>query len=92
METIIPICNNCGTKMVLRTKGEDRFWGCPNWKTCGGKTIPYKGERKKDKPQDVRPQQPTDLQMIFDQLQTLDKGMREVWTVLMKIQEKLNDN
>jgi ssDNA-binding Zn-finger/Zn-ribbon topoisomerase 1 len=41
---MIPSCNKCNTQMRLREKGNDKFWGCPNWASCGGKTMTYRGE------------------------------------------------
>ncbi len=41
-----PLCSACQTPMVLRVKGNDKFWGCPNYKECGGKTVPYYISRK----------------------------------------------
>lgn len=36
-----PICSECQSPMALREKNGEKFWGCPNWKSCGGKTRPY---------------------------------------------------
>jgi len=44
-----PICPACQTPMLLRAKGEDKFWGCPNYRECGGKTIPYLGYKNQKK-------------------------------------------
>jgi len=37
-----PTCASCGTKMVEKksTKNEGSFWGCANYPSCRGKTIP----------------------------------------------------
>ena len=42
-----PNCSSCQTPMVLKEKEGQKFWGCPNWKECGGKTIPFGGYKKK---------------------------------------------
>lgn len=34
-----PECPICYVPMVLRTKGDSKFYGCPFWKECGAKTI-----------------------------------------------------
>lgn len=39
----IPKCEKCETEMILKQKGPDKFWGCPNWKQCKGRTRPYDG-------------------------------------------------
>lgn len=90
LQEIIPTCPACSTPMVLKTKGNDRFWGCPNYKSCGGKTIQYKGEPPKDKPAVIRSEQPTDIQIIMDLLTTIDKGQREIWKLLTKIYDNQN--
>ena len=36
-----PPCMACQSPMVLREKDGSKFWGCPNWKECGGRTMPY---------------------------------------------------
>lgn len=38
-----PQCNTpeCSATMVLKTKDDDQFWGCPNWKELGCKTVPF---------------------------------------------------
>ena len=51
MDNQIQICNNCGTPMKLKEKEGSKFWGCPNYKEKGCKTLPYgnqiKGWREK---------------------------------------------
>ena len=42
-----PDCPNCQTPMELKTKGNDKFWGCPNYQECGSKTIPYQEALKR---------------------------------------------
>lgn len=37
----IPRCDKCNLYMQVRRKGNDRFWGCPNWQNCHSKTKPY---------------------------------------------------
>lgn len=76
-----PICSNCETPMNLMIKGSDRFWGCPNWKDCGAKTIPYGGYKNggyKKKP--VR-QSPGFKQE--------DEALQDYW--LRKIYQKLDE-
>jgi restriction system protein len=36
-----PTCASCGTKMIEKnsTKNDRSFWGCPNYRRCGGRTI-----------------------------------------------------
>lgn len=46
MPIAMPKCDKCGSEMLLKQKGEDRFWGCPNYAKCGGKTKPYGGADK----------------------------------------------
>jgi len=92
-EEIIPTCYSCGTPMVLREKGGDKFWGCPNWKSCGGKTIPYGKPKQKDKPQtwtssgaNIKTQ--TGEQMIKEAINGIGKRLDGLATFLKK---KLGD-
>lgn len=43
-------CENCGTQMKIREKNGDKFWGCPNYKTCGAKTKPFQPQGTPPKP------------------------------------------
>jgi len=82
MEKIIPNCYACGTPMVLREKDSSKFWGCPNWKTCGGKTIPYgKPERK---PQPQRPAQPNPMMLILDEVRATNKRLDKMADYLLE--------
>lgn len=42
---IAPNCSLCEAPMKLKAKGEEKFWGCSNWRYdgtgCKGKTMPY---------------------------------------------------
>lgn len=77
IEPVPPTCPECGTEMVLRTKGEDKFYGCPNYKECGAKTISY-GRNKKEKPEVRRPEQSTADQIILEEIQGLRKGFDDM--------------
>ncbi len=46
MPILVPKCEKCKSEMLLKQKGSDRFWGCPNYAKCGGKTKPYDGVEK----------------------------------------------
>lgn len=48
MSIPIPKCLKCNTNMILKEKDDSKFWGCPNWQRCQGKTQRYEGV---DKPQ-----------------------------------------
>ena len=37
----IPRCDACGSTMIISNKDGNKFWGCVNYKTCGGKTKRY---------------------------------------------------
>lgn len=39
----VPKCDKCESAMILKQKGPDKFWGCPNYARCGGKTKSYAG-------------------------------------------------
>jgi ssDNA-binding Zn-finger/Zn-ribbon topoisomerase 1 len=43
---VAPHCPACGSEMKLREKDDSKFWGCPHYKECGGKTIPYGVQKK----------------------------------------------
>lgn len=79
MET--PKCNKCQTLMVLRTKGEDKFWGCPKYKECGGKTIPFGGY-----------QATQTTQGGGGNNEEVMEALRELWAKLDTIQNFLFDN
>ena len=81
-EEIIPNCPNCEAPMVLKTKGTDKFWGCPHWKERGCKTLAYGKTPQKDKPQVIRPEQPDPMLMIFDELRAIHKRMDSLATYL----------
>ena len=34
-------CPKCGADMKMREKEGSKFWGCPNYRTKGCKTLPY---------------------------------------------------
>lgn len=35
-----PACEACGAAMARKAYGGNEFWGCPSYRTCGGKTKP----------------------------------------------------
>lgn len=39
----IPKCDSCNTEMKLKDKNGEKFWGCPNYFKCKGKTKRYDG-------------------------------------------------
>ncbi len=46
MPILNPKCDKCESEMILKQKGADKFWGCPNWQRCAGKTKPFAGVEK----------------------------------------------
>ena len=68
--TYIPTCSKCGTPMLLKEKNGEKFWGCPNYRQCGGKTKPY-GSKTPKQPQNLS-KSPTERQegivMVMDEL------------------------
>ena len=83
-QIIAPQCTVCGAKMFLREKDGSRFWGCQNWKECGGKTIPY---YKKEPP---KPTQQTFQKAVgeFDQGEQILKGLREIYKEVKTLREE----
>lgn len=67
MPILIPKCDKCDTEMILKEKGEDKFWGCPKWKDCGGRTKPYAGVDNKTSPK-AQNGRPDGFQVIGDTL------------------------
>lgn len=51
----LPFCPNCGATMILKTKGEGKFYGCPNWRERGCKTLPYEPPKPKEEFKKVVP-------------------------------------
>lgn len=76
-EQIIPTCPNCGEPMVLKTKGTDKFWGCPAWKERGCKTISYGKTRPKSKPEVRRTEKVDPILMVLNELQDFRKEVNE---------------
>lgn len=76
-----PKCEQCGTEMVLRTKGSDKFWGCPNYKECGGKTLPYEGENSGVSEETIK--------YIGDSLGRIERMVTEMWEEKYKIKKSV---
>ncbi len=79
-----PQCPACGTPMVLREKEGSKFYGCPHYKECGGKTIPFS---------EPKPTQNSTWKNVVPKINTGDngeivEGLRAIWVEL----EKLNKN
>ena len=85
-------CPKCGSEIKRVPSGVSKRTGKPYnaFYSCSSRECDYTA-RLTDKPQEAPKERPTDLQMIFDQLQTLDKGLREVWTLLGAIQNRIED-
>jgi len=83
-----PKCPNCGSPMDLKEKGGDRFWGCPNYRDCKAKTVPYTKAsdiKRFNKPQGTNFQKVESRDNpIIDEIQT---GFREVNERLDKLIE-----
>ena len=76
-----PICSSCQTPMVLRVKGQDKFWGCPNWKDCGGKNVPASGYRDTGKKTFIKKEALNEI----DQGDKMIEGMRNIYEKLDEI-------
>ena len=70
----IPVCSACGTPMVLREKDGSKFWGCPNYRQCGGKTKPF-GSKTPQQP--TKPEPENGNYIIMDELQAFRKEVNE---------------
>lgn len=66
---MVPSCYNCQRTMVLREKEGSKFWGCENWKNCGGKTIPYNDGKASPKP---RNEPSTELSEVMETLHRIE--------------------
>jgi len=69
MPILIPKCDKCNAEMILKEKGGEKFWGCPKWKECGGRTKPYAGVDSTPKAQIGRPD---GFQVIGDTLYRIE--------------------
>ncbi len=74
-----PVCStvDCGSMMVLKTKGEDQFWGCPAWKERGCKTMPYDLNQKKKEVIDGDVMIMDELKAINDRLDLMARYLQE---------------
>ncbi len=67
MPILIPKCEKCNAEMILKEKGGEKFWGCANWKQCGGRTKPYAGVDNKPS-LEAKNGRPDGFQVIGDTL------------------------
>jgi ssDNA-binding Zn-finger/Zn-ribbon topoisomerase 1 len=81
-----PKCPNCGQTMVLRTKGADKFFGCPNYRNCGAKTIAFQGQKTYPKPT-YTPQQTSPSGGNSDVLLALREVYKEVASLRKEFSE-----
>lgn len=70
MPIAIPKCDKCEEEMILKEKGQDKFWGCKNWQRCGGKTKPYEGVDKPKPENETLARMELKLDWIIDNLKT----------------------
>ena len=84
-------CPKCNSEIKVVPSGTSKRTGKPysSFLSCTNRECDYTAQI--DKPQEAPKEQPSDLQMIFDQLNTLDKASREIWKLLVAIQTKLDD-
>ena len=81
----VPDCMACQSPMVLRQKGGDKFWGCPNWQECGGKTFPY----GKQKPTTGALEENANKVMISDILKDILAGIEELRADIKDLREEI---
>lgn len=74
MPILIPKCEKCNAEMILREKGGEKFWGCANWKQCGGRTKPYAGVDNKPS-LEAKNGRPDGFQVIGDTLYRIEKKL-----------------
>lgn len=72
---ILVKCEKCESQMILREKDGSKFWGCPNWKECGGKTRPYQG---------------SDANTSLDAKNGRKDGFQVIGETLYRIEEKID--
>ena len=89
METISPLCANCQTEMVLREKQGEKFWGCPNWRECKGKTIPFRPTQSKEPIKEIRTI--PILRLDLKDKEELLKPLREIWKQNEEIKQRLDN-
>lgn len=76
-----PNCPNCGEEMLLREKDGSKFWGCRNWKECGGKTIPYGVPRPK----------PQGFQKAVGGNEEVMDALRKVYQEIQELRKEFQD-
>ena len=80
-----PDCLACQTPMILREKEGSQFWGCRNWKECGGKTIPFDKKPKAQegvkmvKLEEAKKIFATEVFRRFDVLEAEIKELKRLW-------------
>jgi len=80
-----PLCSVCQTPMLLKEKDGQKFWGCPNYRECGGKTVPYYINKK---PSYQKSPQNQGIEVVMDEIvginERLDKLIAYIVTKLGK--------
>lgn len=71
-QEVIPICPKCGEQLQKRKGKYGIFWGCPNYRQCGFKGMPLRGEIK-EKPEVLRSEQPNPMLLILEEIQAFRK-------------------
>lgn len=65
--------------MILKEKEGQKFWGCKNWRECGGKTIPY-GQKGFQKATSGNDEVMNGLRKIYAKLETIQGAVENVLT------------
>lgn len=86
MPILVPKCDKCSTEMLLKDKNGEKFWGCPNWQRCKGKTKPYGGV---DKSFPNAPQTPTPHETKADGNILVMESLNEIIRLLNDISDRL---
>ena len=84
-EEIIPICPICQSQLEKKEGKYGQFWGCPNFRECGFRGQKIKGQPKPDL---IKPQTSSRDMILLDKLENIEKGMREIWKMLLIIKDK----
>lgn len=104
-EIVIPLCPNCQTELVKKTKDEKTYYACPNWKPfnkgCKGYFWSADKPRPKEKPEVIRETSTKDqiliatLDGINERLDAMEKGfadkMANLKKILILIEQKIDD-
>lgn len=80
-EIVIPLCPNCQTELVKKTKDGKTYYACPNWKPFnkGCKGYFWSADKKQPdpKPEVRRPEAPTRDTILMEEIQALNKKFED---------------